>query len=45
MELNQLRYLVTLSKTLNFSKAAEELYISQPSLSQQIRRLEEELGV
>ena len=45
MELQQLRYLVTLSSTLNFSRAAEELYISQPTLSQQIRKLEEELGV
>ncbi|MBQ9196023.1 MAG: LysR family transcriptional regulator [Clostridia bacterium] len=45
MDLQQLRYLVTISKTLNFSKAAEELFISQPTLSHQIRRLEEELGV
>ena len=45
MELQQLRYLVALSSTLNFSKAAESLYISQPTLSQQIRKLEEELGV
>lgn len=45
MELQQLRYLVALSRTLNFSKAAEELFISQPTLSQQIRKLEEELGV
>ena len=45
MDLQQLRFLVTISKTLNFSKAAEELYISQPTLSHQIRRLEDELGV
>ena len=45
MELQQLRYLVALSKTLNFSKAAEEMFISQPTLSQQIRKLEEELDV
>lgn len=45
MDLQQLRFLVTISKTLNFSKAAEELFISQPTLSHQIRRLEEELGV
>ena len=45
MELQQLRYLVALSKTLNFSTAAEEMFISQPTLSQQIRKLEEELDV
>lgn len=45
MELNQLRYLVKLSEIQNFSKAAEALYITQPTLSQQIGRLEEELGV
>lgn len=45
MELNQLRYLVKLSEIQNFSKAAEALFITQPTLSQQINRLEEELGV
>jgi len=45
MELNQLRYLVKLGELQNFSKAAEELYITQPTLSQQISRLEQELGV
>ena len=45
MDLQQLRFLVKISQTLNFSKAAEELYISQPTLSHQIRRLEDELGV
>ena len=45
MDLQQLRFLVAISKTLNFSKAAEELFISQPTLSHQIRRLEDELGV
>ena len=45
MELNQLRYLLKLSEIQNFSKAAEALYITQPTLSQQIYRLEQELGV
>lgn len=45
MDLQQLRFLVAVSKTLNFSKAADELFVSQPTLSYQIRRLEEELGV
>ncbi len=45
MELQQLRYLVAISETLNFTQAAEQLFISQPTLSHQIRRLEEELGV
>lgn len=45
MELNQLRYLVKLSEIQNFSKAAEALFITQPTLSQQINRMEEELGV
>ncbi len=45
MELNQLRYFVKLSEVQNFSKAAEELYITQPTLSQQIKRLETELGI
>lgn len=45
MDLRQLQYLVSLSRTLNFSRAAEEMFISQPTLSQQIKKLEEELGV
>ena len=44
MELRQLRYAAALAKTKNFSRAAESLYITQQTLSQQIRRLEEELG-
>ena len=43
MELRQLRYAAELAKTRNFSRAAENLYITQQTLSQQIRRLEEEL--
>ena len=44
MELHQLRYLVAIAKTGNFSRAAEECHVAQPSLSQQIRKLEDELG-
>lgn len=45
MEMSQLRYFVTLGRCCNYSKAAEELFIAQPTLSQQIKRLEEELDV
>ncbi|WP_077735561.1 LysR family transcriptional regulator [Bacillus sonorensis] len=44
MELKQLEYFITLCKELHFTRAAEKLGIAQPSLSQQIRLLEDEIG-
>src|SRR5271163_3707207 len=44
MEMHQLRYVVAVARTRNFSRAAEQCRVSQPSLSQQIRKLEDELG-
>lgn len=40
----QMDYLLELSRTLNFSRAAENLFITQPTLSYQVRTMEEELG-
>lgn len=45
MNLRDLRYLVTLAELLHFGRAADACHVSQPTLSTQIRKLEEELGV
>lgn len=45
MDFKQLKYLIKVSELQSITKAAEELYISQPSLSHYIKKIENELGM
>src|SRR5499425_2800215 len=44
MEMHQVRYFLAVSRTLNFTKAAEECNVAQPSLTRAVQKLEDELG-
>lgn len=44
MDLKQLQYFIAVIEHMNYSKAAEKLHISQPSLSNAIKKLEQEVG-
>src|SRR5271154_3472293 len=44
MELQQLRYLVEVARSRSFTRAAAECHVTQPTLSHQIMKLEEEIG-
>lgn len=44
MELRELRYFLAVAQKGNITKAAESLYLAQPSLSKQMQNLEKEIG-
>src|SRR5947209_20091276 len=45
MELRHLRYFIAAADALSFTRGAEKLHLAQPSLTRQIKNLEEEIGV
>ena len=45
MDFQQIKYFITAASCLNFSKAADQLYITQPALSRQINSIEKELNI
>ena len=45
MTLQQLNYIITISETGSFNKAADRLYVSQPSLTSAVKELEKEIGI
>ncbi|HIW82872.1 MAG TPA: LysR family transcriptional regulator [Candidatus Dorea gallistercoris] len=45
MTLTQLNYIITIARTRSINRAAEQLYVSQPSLTSAIKELEKELGI
>lgn len=45
MTISQIKYFVTVAKCLSFTKAAEQLFVTQPALSRHIRNMEEELNI
>ena len=45
MEIRQLKYFIAVAENLSFSRAAQEMHVTVPPLSRQIRQLEEEFGV